>query len=101
MSDRTRLSNTVNEVSLRRSKRFVALACLKCLAPACSISAGINGGVMSSGDVDTVGTGVADCAARCSCNRASYPGDGVTVGGAARIGDAMIRGMNVATANTA
>src|SRR5476649_2954810 len=26
-------------------------------------------------------------AARCSCNRASYPGDGVTVGGAARAGN--------------
>jgi hypothetical protein len=25
-------------------------------------------------------------AARCSCNRASYPGDGVTVGGAAFAG---------------
>jgi hypothetical protein len=52
-------------------------------------------------DVGTFGAGLADCAARSSCNRASYPGDGITVGGAALAGDVEISDVNVAAATTA
>jgi hypothetical protein len=50
------------------------------------------------GDVGTIRSGTAGRAARSSCNRASYPGDGVTVGGAARIGDVIISDVNVTAA---
>jgi hypothetical protein len=53
-----------------------------------------------NGDVATVGFCAPDRAARSFCNRASYPGEVVTVGGAAPTGDAEITDTNVVAAAT-
>ena len=59
-------------------------------------------GALKPDDVRLIaGAGVAVAALRCSCRRASYPGDGVTVGGAALACDVPPTTSRIANAETA